>query len=215
MSLQIAGHEVNDPMAIWSEYVHLHGKTIQRYDLIGPGNPDVLTEDEVWRTRIVVSRVTKQERSALPHIWMESRAASLPSEASIVDADPLKRQGLYDDAQAVVAAFIGRPGIGYTKAYKVLHVKRPHLFPILDSKLRKLYEEQEKACRAKHRDLLPDDGRNFWGVIRLDVLRNLPELNQYRRLLSKEPDLLGSLSSLSDLRLLDILSWRLAQLEGF
>ncbi|MCU1605913.1 MAG: hypothetical protein JWP46_2378 [Modestobacter sp.] len=211
MTLHVAGRVVEDPMSIWAAYAKYQRRALRVYDLPGAGHPAELTSDEVWRSRAIISHVTHAERLAFPEIWSAAGGPDLEADARITDADPLVRGGLYDRVQAVVAPFVARKGVRYTKAYKVLHIKRPALFPILDSQLRRLYEEAEASYRRDNREKLPDDGFNYWGAIRLDVRFNQAALDHYRVELADRGGPLEQLATLSDIRLLDIISWRLAK----
>ena len=211
MTLHIAGREVADPMTIWADYARHQHRALERYDFPGVGEAGVLTPDEVWRSRAIRSRVTYVERQELPGLWLTAGGADLPSDARIHDADPLERGALYDRAQDVAKQFVARRGVRYTKAYKVLHIKRPHLFPVLDARLRRLYADVEREYRRQNKALLPDDGFNYWGVIRSDVVDNEKALEEYREQLKAGSDLLPRMATLSDVRLLDIISWRLGR----
>lgn len=210
MSLRVAGREVSEPMSVWADYARHQGSTVGKYDLPGPGRPDLLTEEEVWRSRAIVSHVTHVEKQEFPAVWQAAGGPSLPADAHIRDADPVERGGMYDHVLQVVEAFVARKGVRWTKAVKVLHIKRPHLFPILDSGLRELYEEAEAAYRVRNEQLLPP-GVCYWGAIRADVLDNQVALRGYRAELAAEEGLLGRFAHLSDIRLLDMICWRLAR----
>jgi len=64
--------------------------------------------------------------------------------------------------EAVTEQFVARRGVGYTKAYKVLHIKRPDLFPVLDARLRRLYADVERQYTSENRAQLRHD-YNYWG----------------------------------------------------
>src|SRR5258706_16180838 len=72
MALRIAGATVDDPMPIWRAYARLYAGTIRGYDLRRPEDPNVLTPDEAWCSRIIGSRMTRSERDEL------SRRAAQP-----------------------------------------------------------------------------------------------------------------------------------------
>jgi len=213
MTLRLAGEFVDRPMDFWRDYARYQRRAVVEYDLPDRGHPGVLTEQEVWRSRVIRSRATHAEKRELPGVWSTAGAASLPVDAHIRDADPLQRGGPYDEVMRVVAPFIARTGVSWTKAYKILHVKRPHLFPLLDRQLRRLYAKQEADFRLRNLHLLPP-GFNYWAVIRLDVLHNHEALIGYRRQLAAADGLLPRLADLSDVRLLDMICWRLAKFGG-
>jgi len=64
VTLTVAGIAIADHMAIWRDYGGWT-KTLDRYDLAPAGEPDLLTDDEVRRTRIVASRISEEERTRL------------------------------------------------------------------------------------------------------------------------------------------------------
>ena len=99
------------------------------------------------------------------------------------------------------------PGVKDGKVSKVLHLKRPGLYPILDSALSAFYAH---AARDAARDY-PEDGfrRMYWAAIRKDVLTNQDALRQLRPTLANNETLRTyRVNQLSDLRLLDILAWK-------
>lgn len=115
------------------------GRTIVRYDLPGPGHPTTLTRDEVARTRAVYSRISEQQLS-----WFVERARSAPwppADADLRRAEPNIRSGLYDQLEAFYRHFENdAPSrVARSKISKVLHIKRPAAFPILDSKVADVY----------------------------------------------------------------------------
>jgi hypothetical protein len=63
MTLMIAGRRI-DPFPIWTDYAR-RSATLDGYDLAEVGDPNVLTGPEAWRTRIVNSGLTQDERSRL------------------------------------------------------------------------------------------------------------------------------------------------------
>ena len=210
MTVQIAGQEVAEPLQDWVAYARYNHRALELYDFPGSGDPHVLTSDEVWRSRAIHSRVTYAERQELPGLWLAANGADISPDARLQDADPFERGGLYDQAQAVASQFVARRGVGYTKAYKVLHIKRPHLFPVLDARLRRLYAAAERRYSRENRDRLLDD-YSYWGVIRRDVVDNEMALRDYRERFAAGDEPLRRMASLSDVRLLDIVSWRLAR----
>jgi hypothetical protein len=102
-------------------------------------------------------------------------------------------------------------GIAYGKISKVLHLKRPHLYPILDSKLRKAYRGPAAAAAQRFQQHRPGVRRSFWAAVRDDVLNpaNVEALKAVRtEMRAHENELVQRAAELSDVRLLDILVWR-------
>lgn len=74
-------------------------KTLCRYDLPGPGDPYLLTREELIRTRALRSRIRNAELD-----WFLDRASSAPwpsPEADLRQADPGVAGGLYDQLTAL------------------------------------------------------------------------------------------------------------------
>ncbi|RSM53681.1 hypothetical protein DMB66_38400 [Actinoplanes sp. ATCC 53533] len=95
------------------------------------------------------------------------------------------------------------------KVSKVLHLKRPHLFPILDSRVTRAYRKPAEEAAALH----PGRGhrRMYWAAVRNDVVApaNASALASLRGLLRGDADeRVRQVAQLSDVRLLDILTWQ-------
>jgi hypothetical protein len=121
-------------------------KTLCRYDLPGPGDPYLLTREELIRTRALRSRIRNAELD-----WFLDRASSAPwpsLEADLGQADPGVVGGLYDQLAALYEHFnnAAPPGIGMAKTSKVLHLKRPTAYPILDRKITSTYRHAAGCC---------------------------------------------------------------------
>ena len=115
--------------------------------------------------------------------------------------------GLYDDMEALDNLLTDLPGIRAAKASKVLMLKRRHLYPMLDSRVLSLYRDAATDESTKYPER--HDKRNYWAAIRQDVMRNQDSLTKVRAALMSSGDGPARLNRLSDVRLLDILAWRL------
>lgn len=127
-----AGAEEPDPLGRVVKYVTQFGGTVRKYDLADRGDPDVLSLEEVVRTRIIKSRISNRECD-----WLVSTAAegqglwsAVAPDARLADADPGEVGVLYDKALSLFNHFYDqRPrGLSRGKISKVLHVKRPDCF---------------------------------------------------------------------------------------
>jgi hypothetical protein len=213
----VAGVPEPDPNQRIIDYVTARGtgETVLAYDLGGQGDSSRLTHDEVTRTRKISSRISNDERA-----WFVRQAAecgplwhAVPVDARLVDADPSVHGGLYDHMLALFNHFdeANERGIGYGKISKVLHFKRPHLYPILDSKLRDAYRRSAEAAAERYQQHRPGVRRSFWAAVRDDVLNpaNVEALKAVRtEMRNYRDDLVQRAAELSDVRLLDILAWR-------
>lgn len=206
--IHIADRPIERPFEEICAYASNHGRTVREYDL-DPGDcgPNQVCNAEVRRTRRIASRISNRQGEEMLRTLAEAAWDGLPRSAVLADADPGARGGLYDAMSAVYVPLLQIPGVGAAKASKLLHLKRPALFPILDSKLMRLYREPASRAARRH----PERGarRLYWAAIRDDVLRNRDELEQVRGELRAEEGLVGQMAGLSDVRLLDILAWRI------
>jgi hypothetical protein len=213
----VAGVPEPDPAKRIIDYVTAHdtGETVRAYDLGGQGDIFSLTYDEVIRTGKIRSRISKLERDWFVQ-WAAERGplwGAVPPDTRLADADPSVHGGLYDHALALFDHFhkAGKRGIGYGKISKVLHLKRPHLYPILDSKLRDAYRGPAAAAAQRFQQHRPGVRWSFWAAVRDDVLNpaNVEALKAVRtEMRAHENELVRRAAELSDVRLLDILAWR-------
>lgn len=89
----------------------------------------------------------------------------------------------------------------------MLHIKRPRAFPILDQRVRDYYRAAAQQAAKKYR---ARGYRSFWwGAIYDDMVTNTNSgaLGALQKVLRKSGEL-DVFTELSDLRLLDILTWR-------
>lgn len=216
MGLCIAGREVTDPMPLWRRYAAEHPDTLMEYDFGGRGSPYGLTIDEILRTRIINSRISDNQcgelaaRAAEPEcLWF-----GVPENASLTDAIPDIRGGLFDEAAKLYWYFTQRRihYVRVAKIHKALHIKRPDLYPILDARLRNLYRERAslwvRRITSPDRAITLRDSPPYWAAIRQDLLGNETELDDYRVQLGSDPNAtVRRMAGLSKLRLIDIIAW--------
>jgi hypothetical protein len=205
--ITIAGRTITEPLRTLTDYSRRYAGTLTKYDFGNKGDPNILTEDEIWTTRIIHSRFSRAEQSELEKrstSWRESWAAVAPA-ACIEDADPAAEDGHYDAMQRLYSLMTDIHGVGAAKASKVLHFKRPALYPILDSRLMELYRDRAIAAAKQYEK--HGFKRMYWAAIRNDVIANKDALKKLRQDLANEAGGINKLSDLSDVRLLDILSW--------
>jgi hypothetical protein len=100
------------------------------------------------------------------------------------------------------------------KVHKVLHPKRPELYPILDERLRKLYGQHARDWlpRLSHLPgLTVADSPPYWAAFRGDLVHNHDALENFRTHLAADDDpAVRSMAKLTRLRLLDIVAWSIA-----
>ena len=218
MGLFIAGRNIDDPMRIWRGYAHSYPRTIRDYDLGECEEPNRLTVDEAWRSRIINSRLSRSECEELV-----SRAAEpgcpwrdVTKNANLPNADPTLQGGDFDKAVRLYWNFTWPErirGIRVAKAHKVLHIKRPALYPILDDKVRHLYRDSAGPWihELGRLEVSPEDSPPYWAAIRQDLLCNEAQIDRYRDELATDTDkTVALMARLTNLRLQDIIAWQIA-----
>lgn len=125
-------------------------KTPARFDYPPRGDFGTITPDEIRRTRYVSSRISHAQGDYF--IASAADAPWIASNADLADADPDVRGGLFDQMSDLYWHFTGNApnGIAFAKVHKVLHVKYPAVFPLLDSRLWKSYRASARELAAQH-----------------------------------------------------------------
>jgi len=182
-------------------------RTIFRYDQPGPGVRDCLAREEIIRTRAVSSRISQPEVDWFLHLAEDAPWPS-PKADDLRQADPAVVDGPYDELANLYSHFSGRAprGIAMAKISKVLHVKRPASYPILDRRIALVY--RDAATQAARRYPQRGQRRAYWAAIRDDLIANTESgVLQNLRASISESLVDTNLTSVTDLRLLDILTW--------
>ncbi|NCD17157.1 MAG: hypothetical protein EOL91_07560 [Actinobacteria bacterium] len=205
--LTVAGHTVEDPVSVFERYAKQYGRTLAEYDFAPQPDPDEIARQDAITTRIIASRISNAQAQQIVERARANRELlqAIPVEARLHDADPAETDGLYDAMSALHAALQG-PGVRDSKVSKLLHLKRPSLYPILDSALARFYRQAARDAAARY----PERGfrRMAWAAIRDDVITNQEQLDALRPALAANPVLKARrVHELGDLRLLDILAW--------
>jgi len=207
-ALRVAGTIVDSPIEVLTGYVAKHGRTVREYDGGGVGDPSSIALEDIKRTRVIASRISQVEAE-----WFVDRGKTapwdgVPGDARLASADPDERDGLYDAGVALFDHFRGRPGVATAKISKILHMKRPGLIPILDSHLLETYRAAASEAARRHANPWGYE-RMYWAAIRDDVMdpENAARLTSLRTELRRS-DLTQPLADLSDIRLLDIVTWK-------
>jgi hypothetical protein len=210
-AISVAGRvrSLGDALGVLERYPR---KTPAAFDYPGGGEPERLTAQEVIRTRKISSRISNKEVA----YFVDASAAApwISIGADLADADP--ESTLFAEMTDLYWHFAeGSPkGVSFAKISKVLHLKQPNLFPILDSHIARAYAPAARMLRADY----PQLGwrRRTWLAVRNDLLaaRASGALKELRhRLRSYESDDINKqqqvrlLDGLTELRLLDILVW--------
>lgn len=212
-TLSVAGHvrTLEDAMGVMERYPR---KTPAAFDFLGPGELGKLTAQEVTRTRKISSRISNKEVTFF--VDTATTAPWIKTSADLAHADPDAEGKLFASMTDLYGHFAGASpkGVSFAKISKVLHVKQPGLFPILDSHIARSYAPAAKKLRSVY----PQFGwrRRTWVAVRNDLLeaRASGALDELRRRLrsfesndTNKQQQVRLLAGLTDLRLLDILVW--------
>lgn len=202
---------------MWRQYARNYPRTIRGYDFGAPGDPNVLTEAEAWRSRIINSRLTRNECSQVVRRALSAPWSSVPVHADLADADPSEPDSLFADATGLYWSFTWPEritGVAVAKVHKILHLKRPGLYPILDERVKGLYRPCAAAWtgRLSHRGgMTLVDSPPYWAAFRDDLVRNCDALDTYRAQLAEDEDeVVRFMARLTRLRLQDIIAWMIA-----
>jgi hypothetical protein len=214
VTFTVAGTEYGIDQAL-DRFAGYPRRTPARFDYPPRGDHGTITPEEIRRTRYVSSRISHVEGDYF--ITRAADAPWIPTGADLANADPEARGGLFDDMSALYWHFAGTAprGISFAKVSKVLHLKFPAVFPLLDSRLWKAYRAAARAHSARYPELRQSQLR--WIAVRDDLLaaRSSGAIEGLREALARyehhEPAVqqrVRDMTRLTDLRLLDILVWR-------
>ena len=206
-AIQVAGRVVESPLDVVSGYAERYARTVREYDLAQADcPPNHACMQEVKRTRVIASRISNEQGTAMLRVLADAPWSRVPESAHLDQADPEIRGELYDHMLDLYLPLLDIPGVSHAKASKLLHLKRPALFPILDSKLMALYRRPAAEAAKRHAQL--GHRRLYWAACREDVIANREPLDGLRTELEDQEGLLKKMAALSDIRLLDILAWK-------
>ncbi|MEV0801673.1 MULTISPECIES: DUF6308 family protein [unclassified Kribbella] len=192
---------VDEAIAQLRLYAETNGAVLRYYDglpgmtLVGGAEPNHVTLSDLGRMMVIGADLRAQDIPWLLEVEAEKEFAAIPVDARLEDAAP--GSDLFEAAMALDEKFSGHRGFGQAKKSKLLHLKRPFLYPVSDSFIRMTYTNAAAGAEflsAVHRDLVnPANLRDF----KLLQVRLIAEpATSAARLLGEAPTL----------RLLDILA---------
>lgn len=198
---------VGEALKRLEQYASRHPHTLETYDYPGSGSPQAISPKEIARTRKLSSRI-----SAVHGDWFIERARTAPWTpvgGDLRDADPTESGGLYDAMIDLYDHFAtaAPDGVKVAKISKVLHLKRPTQFPVLDSRLTRIYAEAAARTSAIYPSR--SKSRMYWAAIRSDLIGSAAGFTELRQVIAEHPKArVRELQAVSDLRLHDMISWR-------
>jgi hypothetical protein len=160
---------VDEAIAQLRLYCESNGAVLKYYDglpgmtHVGGSEPDRVTLEDLARIMIIGADLRAIDFPRLLEVDAEKEFAAIPVDARLEDAEP--GSALFDAAMALDEKFSGHRGFGHAKKAKLLHLKRPYLFPVSDSFIRMTYSDASAGAEflaAVHRDLVhPANVRDF------------------------------------------------------
>jgi hypothetical protein len=192
---------VDEAIAQLRLYSETNGAVLQYYDglpgltCVGGSDPVQVTLEDLARTMVIGADLRAMDIPWLLEVDAEKEFAAIPVDARLEDATP--GSDLFLAAMALDEKFTGHRGFGHAKKSKLLHLKRPYLYPVTDSFIRMTYGTASAGSEfltAVHRDLVnPANIRDF-KLLQVRLIAEPP--TSAARLLAEVPTL----------RLLDILA---------
>ncbi|WBQ07838.1 DUF6308 family protein [Kribbella sp. CA-293567] len=192
---------VDEAIAQLRLYAETNGAVLKYYDglpgmtNVGGSEPDRVTLEDLARTQVAGADLRAADIPWLIEVDADKEFAAVPVDAKLEDAAP--GTPLFAAATELDEKFSGHRGFGHAKKAKLLHLKRPFLFPVSDSFIRMTYSEASAGpdfLAAVHRDLVnPANVRDF-KLLQVRLIAEPP--TSAARILAEAPTL----------RLLDILA---------
>lgn len=160
---------VDEAIAQLRLYAETNGAVLQYYDglpgmtCVGGSDPNQVTLEDLARTMVIGADLRAMDIPWLLEVEAEKEFAAIPVDARLEDATP--GSDLFRAAMALDEKFTGHRGFGHAKKSKLLHLKRPYLYPVTDSFIRMTYGSASAGSEflaAIHRDLVnPANIRDF------------------------------------------------------
>jgi hypothetical protein len=130
---------------------------------------------------------------------LERALAAVP-DVDLADLDEQAWASLAPKLRLLLGQFLSIRGVGLAKATKILHLKRPSLFPVLDSFVARFLSGIDLNNHSDKRRLV-ELGLHLMNVTREDLRRNRA---QFRRLGEQLRDMP---IKLTPVRMYDVLCW--------
>jgi Family of unknown function (DUF6308) len=190
-------------------------RTIPRYDLgqgYALGGPNQLIVDDLRRTQVVNSRMPRASYPTWIQHGQSAPWAGIAPGARLGEPRPAVFNAEMAGADALYHHFFRKhSGMATATLSKVLHLKRPGFYPILDSKTSRLYR-QVGIAKMQATGLTQTPA--LWLCVRDDLLReeNQAALAWIRGQIAAQAGrnpALANVQLLTDLRILDIIAWNL------
>lgn len=162
---------------------------------------DVVTEDDLEAANNLYANMSSgARRRILGNPEIPSRLAAV-RDAELGEVSDKEWEDVKAVIRSLLAEFLSIPKVRLTKAMKVLHLKRPHLFPILDSFVVKFLTGNDLEENRFSEEELLQIGITSLETARTDIVTNRAAFHELETRLSDLP------IPLTAVRIYDILCW--------
>ena len=162
---------------------------------------DVVTEDDLEAANNLYAHMNSEDRRRIrgnPEIHSKLAAVG---DAELGEVSDEEWEHIKAVVRPLLAEFLSIPNVKLAKAMKVLHLKRPHLFPILDSFVVKFLTGNDLEENRFSEEELLQIGITSLETARADIVTNRAAFHDLETRLSDLP------SPLTAVRIYDILCW--------
>lgn len=147
----------------------------------------------------MINRYEPTEGSRILEATHLQSALDAVPDVDLMDLDDEAWQNLMPNVRTLLGQFLSIRGVGLAKATKILHLKRPHVFPVLDSFVFKFLSGSNPDAEDKKR--LVEQGIQVLNSAREDLRRNGAAFRSLGERLADLP------IQLTPVRMYDILCW--------
>jgi hypothetical protein len=211
--VQIGDHKLDrdDALGILQEYAVNYVGTVRFYDLAGDpgGHPgpggdacpaNAVTLGDIGRLVAINAALNAADVATLMDTDAAAEFAAVPAAARLEDCMP--GTSLYRAATALYDKY-RLTNIGQAKRSKLLHLKRPWLVPIADTRVTAAYRHRSDAWASEL-----GIASGHWEAAREDLTAAVGDFEWLTaKLRTRREPAIQRLSRLTSLRLLDILAW--------
>ena len=162
---------------------------------------DVVTEDDLDAANNLYAKISSEDRRRIlgdPEI--PSKLAAV-RDAELGEVQDEEWENVKAAVRLLLAEFLSIPNVRLAKTMKVFHLKRPHLFPILDSFVVKFLTGNDLEENWFSEEELLQIGITSFETARTDIITNRAAFHELGTRLSDLP------TPLTAVRIYDILCW--------
>lgn len=200
----------HEALTVLRSFAETHAGTVRVFDLAGDrdGSPgpggaaepvNRVTLADIGRLVVINAGLEADDVPRLLDVQADAEFRAVPPHARLEDCTP--GSDLRETAASLYDLFKPPENIGPAKRSKLLHIKRPWLIPIKDTHVDAVYRQRVK-----------DLGGSWWEAVRRDLVDGAADLAWLSTKLRDDDDArVRRAGKLTELRLLDIITWHLGR----